>query len=136
LHLVSKLELVLASGNMVEEVVPESSMVKHSCWNKAKMEIIKAKKATQKEAYKAKKVANLVTIELVVAFKASKVPKGKVEDSIMPIYAKGIKKETISKRESSKGEGSKEVLHVVETIPFYFDSSNSMKERKKRTQNA
>jgi hypothetical protein len=36
LHLISKLELVLASRNMVEEVVLESSMVKHSCWNKAK----------------------------------------------------------------------------------------------------
>jgi uncharacterized protein YbaA (DUF1428 family) len=59
------------------------------------MAIIKAIKATQKEAYKAKKVAKLVTIELLVAFKASKVPKGKVEDFIMPIYAKGIKKETI-----------------------------------------
>ncbi len=77
-------------------------MAKHSCWSKAELAIIKAKKVAQKEAYKTKKAAKLVVIKLVVAFKASKVPKGKVEEFVTPIYAKGIKKETISKRGSFK----------------------------------
>lgn len=55
LHLISKLELVLASENTVEEVVPKSSMVKHSCWNKAKMSIIKAKRKPKRRPTRLKR---------------------------------------------------------------------------------
>ncbi len=91
--------------------------------------MVKVEKATAKEAYKAKKLAKLVVaVELASAKKLPRTPKGEKEETFGLLNLGNGERWASIKKESSKGEASKDTIQVVEQIQSSFDSSDSNEE--------
>jgi hypothetical protein len=94
------------------------------------MAMPKVEKATAKEACKAKKLAKLVaTVELGSAKKLPKTPKDEKEETFGPFNLGNGERWALIKKESSKGEASKDTLQVLSlkghppnggTSPIFF----------------
>ncbi len=82
-HLILKLKLDLMNEKMGEEAVARSFITKRSCQTKALMAMVKAEKATTKEAYEARKLVKLVaTTKLSLTKGLPKTPKGEKEEPL------------------------------------------------------
>ncbi|CAM6018275.1 unnamed protein product [Sphagnum balticum] len=93
------------------------------------MTVPKVEKAIAKEACKAKKLAKLVAmVELGFAKKLPKTPKGEKEKTFGPFNLGNGERWASIKKESSKGEASKDTIQVVEQVQSSFDSSYSNEE--------
>ncbi len=81
----------------------------------------KAEKAIAKKAHKAKKLTELVTMAKLGSTK--KIPKGEREEIFGPFNPKSGERRALTKKESSKGEVSKNNVQVVEQLGSTSDSS-------------
>lgn len=118
------LKLDPASEKMVKEVIVGFFVTKCSRWTKAKMTMVKAKKATAKEACEAKKLTKLVAVdELGSAKKLPKTPKGEREEAYGPLNPKSGEGGASTRKESAKREASTDNIQVVEQFWSSFNSS-------------
>jgi hypothetical protein len=85
-------------------MVVMSYVVKCSCWTKAEMAMVKAKKTATKEAHEAKKATKLATIELGSTKKLPKMPKGEREKTSWPFNLKSAKGGASTKKEFPRGK--------------------------------
>ncbi len=99
-----KAKLDPASKKMGEEMVVMSRVVKCSRWTKVEMVMVKAKKATIKEACEVKKVAKLVTVELGSTKKLPKMPKGEKEETSRPLNPRSAERRASTKKEFLRGK--------------------------------
>jgi hypothetical protein len=96
------------------------------------MVVVKAKKATTKEAHEAKKLTKLAAMaELGFVKKLPKTPKGKREETSRCFNPESGEGRAYTKKESSKGEAFKDTVQVVEQFQSSFDSLESSEEEEK-----
>lgn len=114
-HLKFELKFDLTNKKMGEKMVVGSLVMKHSHQTKVEMTMVKAEKATVKEACKAKKLVKLAaTIELSSTKNLPKTPKGEREEASRLLNPKSGEGGASIGKESSKGEASKNNVQVVE----------------------
>jgi hypothetical protein len=129
-----KLKLDLANKKMGEKTVIMSPVIKCSHQTKVEMAMVKAKKATTKEAHEVKMLAKLaVAVELGSTKKFRKMPKSEKEKTFGPFNPKSGEGRASISKEFSKGEASKDTIQMVKQLQSSYNSLKSNEEEKENS---